>query len=184
MRWYWFDQFTEFESGRRAVAVKQVIFTGEECRDYVPGFPVYPSSLIVEGMAQIGGILVGWDDEFRENIVLAKVSKATFHDYARPGDQLKITVDVQDIRPEGAFASGTCHVGEKLLAEVDLCFAYIGERVFAGKTIDAADWARLVRNAGVLAVGKDAEGNRLTLQGRLLEAMAQTTYPSDGCCRF
>jgi 3-hydroxyacyl-[acyl-carrier-protein] dehydratase len=184
MRWYWFDQFTEFESGRRAVAVKRVNFAGEETRDYVPGFPVYPSSLIVEGMAQIGGVLVGWVNEFRENIVLAKVSKATFHDYARPGDELTLTVDVQDIRPEGAFVSGTCHVGTKLVAEVELCFAYIGEQVFAGETIDAADWVRIVRNTGVFAVGKDSQGNRLNLQGRLLEAASHPTYPGDGCCRF
>jgi 3-hydroxyacyl-[acyl-carrier-protein] dehydratase len=47
--------------------------------------PVMPMSLIVEGMAQTGGILVGHAEDFREKVILAKVSKATLDRDALPG---------------------------------------------------------------------------------------------------
>ena len=59
MRWYWIDRFVEFERGKRAVAIKAVAMSEEQNDSYLPGYPVMPSSLIIEGMAQTAGILVG-----------------------------------------------------------------------------------------------------------------------------
>ena len=58
MRWLWIDRFVEFERGRKAVAIKNVSIVEEEIDDYAPGFPIMPPALIIEGMAQLGGILV------------------------------------------------------------------------------------------------------------------------------
>src|SRR5512143_4298190 len=86
MRWIWIDKFVEFESGRRAVAVKNVTLAEEHLHDHFPGFPIMPECLMIEGMAQTGGILVGEAREFREKVVLAKISKAVFFDFVKPGD--------------------------------------------------------------------------------------------------
>ena len=89
MRWIWIDKFVEFESGRRAVAVKNVTLAEEHLHDHFPGFPVMPECLMIEAMAQTAGILVGEAKDFQEKVILAKISKATFFDYVRPGDRIR-----------------------------------------------------------------------------------------------
>ena len=66
MRWYWIDRFLEFNSGRSCQSVKNVSLAEEHLHDHFPGYPVMPASLIIEGLAQTGGILVG---EATRNIV-------------------------------------------------------------------------------------------------------------------
>ena len=83
MRWIWIDKFVEFESGRRAVAVKNVTLAEEHLHDHFPGYPVMPPSLMIEGMAQTAGILVGEARNFSEKVILAKVKRATFNRLAR-----------------------------------------------------------------------------------------------------
>ena len=78
MRWIWIDKFTEFESGKRAVSVKNVTLAEEHLHDHFPGYPTMPASLMVEAMAQTGGILVGEVRDFKEKVILAKVGKAVF----------------------------------------------------------------------------------------------------------
>ena len=58
MRWFWIDKFTEFISGRRAVAIKNVSLSEEHLVDYMPGYPLLPASLIVEGLAFEDGAAV------------------------------------------------------------------------------------------------------------------------------
>ena len=61
-----------------------------------------PASLILEGLAQTGGILVGEANDFKEKVVLAKMPKATFHREAMPGEQLTYAAEILDLRAEGA----------------------------------------------------------------------------------
>ena len=63
MRWFWIDRFIEFESGSYAKSVKNVTLAEEHLHDHFPGFPVMPGSLMIEGLAQTGGILL---DEINE----------------------------------------------------------------------------------------------------------------------
>ena len=68
MRWIWIDKFVEFDSGKRAVAVKNVTLAEEHLHDYVPGFPIMPECLMIEAMAQTAGILVGEAGDFKEKV--------------------------------------------------------------------------------------------------------------------
>ncbi len=79
MRWIWIDRFVEFHSGKSARAVQNLCRAEDHFADHFPGYPVMPASLILEGLAQTGGILVGEANQFREKVVLAKVPKAVFH---------------------------------------------------------------------------------------------------------
>ena len=60
----------------------------EHLHDLYPEFPIVPHSLIIEGMAQTAGILVGEARNFSEKVILAKIGRATFHRLVRPGDTL------------------------------------------------------------------------------------------------
>ena len=84
MRWMWIDRIIEFEANTRLVTVKTVSPNENYLVDQFPDdahsapVAVYPASLMIEGMAQTAGILVGSVNRFRENVVLAKVVVAQF----------------------------------------------------------------------------------------------------------
>ena len=132
MRWIWIDKFVEFESGRRAVAVKNVTAAEEHLHDHVPGFPVMPECLMIESMAQTAGILVGQASDFQEKVVLAKISKAVFFDYVTPGDSLRLEAQIGTISWEAASTTGRITRADRLIAEIDLMFSHIDHNL-AGK---------------------------------------------------
>ena len=151
MRWIWIDKFVEFERGRRAVAIKNVSLAEEHLHDHVPGFPVHPPTLMIEGMAQTGGVLVGEAFDFREKVILAKVTLARFHRLVLPGDQIRLEATVQgEVRPEGASIEGRITCNGNLVAEIEMMFAHldpsrapqgIGEENF----VFTDDFVRLLR---------------------------------------
>jgi 3-hydroxyacyl-[acyl-carrier-protein] dehydratase len=132
MRWIWIDKFVEFESGRRAVSVKNVSLAEEHLHDNFPGFPMMPECLMIEGMAQTAGILVGEARDFKEKVVLAKISKAVFFDYVVPGDTLRLEAQMQTIAAEAASTTGRITRGDQMIAEVDLMFSHVDQNL-AGK---------------------------------------------------
>lgn len=167
MRWFWIDRFVEFESGRRAKAVKNVSLAEEHLHDHFPGYPVHPNALIVEGLAQTGGLVVCEHYRFKEKVVLAKVPRATFHFPARPGDTLTYTAELEYISDDGAMAKCTSQVGERLQAEMEIVFAILrGD--FAAKTlIDPLALQHMMRILQAYDVGRDSEGRPLTLPAEL-----------------
>jgi 3-hydroxyacyl-[acyl-carrier-protein] dehydratase len=124
MRWTWIDRFVAFESGRSATAVKNLSLAEDHFADHFPGFPVMPAPLILEGLAQTGGILVGETKQYRENVVLAKMS-AKFHREAMAGEQLTYTTRIVDLGDTGARVSGEVRSGEDLVAEAEIMFAHV-----------------------------------------------------------
>ncbi len=170
MRWFWIDRFTEFSSGRSAVAVKNVSLAEEHLHDHFPGAPVMPNSLIIEGLAQTGGLLVAEHGGFQERVVLAKVAKARFHFSAVPGDTLTYRVSIDDIHKDGAIVSGTSHVGDRLQAEVQVFFAHLSEAAAGKSLFDPAALLAMVKLLGVFHVGRDAEGRPLEIPASLLAA--------------
>ncbi len=139
MRWIWIDKFIEFDSGKRAVALKNVTLADEHLHDHFPGFPVMPECLMIEAMAQTGGILVGEMAKFQEKVILAKIKKAVFFDYVRPGDTLLLKVNIDSFASEAASTSGTITRSDKLIAEIDLMFSHIDQNL-AGKEFPAENF--------------------------------------------
>jgi 3-hydroxyacyl-[acyl-carrier-protein] dehydratase len=170
MRWFWIDRFTEFESGRQATAIKNVSLAEEHLHDHFPGAPVMPNSLIIEGLAQTGGLLVAEQGGFLERVVLAKVAKARFHAAAVPGDTLTYRVTIDDFHKDGAIVSGTSHIGQQLQAEVQVFFAHLNEEAAGKSLFDPAALLAMVKLLGVFDVGRDANGNPLEVPQHLLLA--------------
>ncbi|MSR32633.1 MAG: beta-hydroxyacyl-ACP dehydratase [Gemmataceae bacterium] len=125
MRWIWIDRFLEFQSGKSAKAVKNLSTAEDFFRDHFPGFPVMPAPLILEGLAQTGGILVGEANQFQEKVVLAKIPTCKFHREAVAGEQLRFEVEMLLLRAEGASVGGRVFVGEDLVAEAEIFFAHL-----------------------------------------------------------
>ena len=169
-RWMWIDRFTEFVSGRRASAVKTVSLTDETLDLYMPGFPVMPCSVIVEGLAQTGGILVSEFKNYEKEVVLAKVSKAVFHRPALPGETMTYSTEIADVQPEGAIVRGTSHIGDELHAEFELFFAYLGGQLAELELISPADLLGMLRLYSLYDVAKTDEGDPLDVPQPLLDA--------------
>jgi 3-hydroxyacyl-[acyl-carrier-protein] dehydratase len=170
MRWYWIDRFTEFESGQYAVAVKNVSLAEEHLHDHYPHAPVMPNSLVIEGIAQTGGLLVAEHGNWEERVVLGKIAKARFDYHAVPGDSLVYRTTILNISKDGAIVRGTSHVGDRLQAELELYFVHIDEG-FAGKSLfEPAGFLSLLRVLGVFSVGRAADGSRLQVPEHLARA--------------
>jgi 3-hydroxyacyl-[acyl-carrier-protein] dehydratase len=129
MRWIWIDKFVEFKSGESAVSIKNVTLAEEHLHDHFPGFPIMPECLMIEAMAQTAGILVGEAKNFQEKVILAKIKKAVFHDYVRPGDTLRLSATIESIAPEAASTTGTITCDNKPIADIDLMFSHIDQNL-------------------------------------------------------
>ncbi|MCH8966717.1 MAG: beta-hydroxyacyl-ACP dehydratase [Planctomycetes bacterium] len=127
MRWIWIDAFVEFVSGERASAVKNVTIAEECLRDHFPGYPVFPPTLMIEGMAQTAGILVGEARGFCENVILAKIKAVEFDDHAVPGDQLRYEAVLESLDDQAAFTSGTVFKNGTKMGRVDLIFSHVDQ---------------------------------------------------------
>lgn len=125
MRWIWIDKFIEFNSGKNAVALKNVSLAEEHLHDNFPGFPIMPECLMVEAMAQTGGILVGEERDFQEKVILAKINKAEFYDFVRPGDTITLHADIQSVAPEAASIKGYIMRSEDKIADITMMFSHI-----------------------------------------------------------
>jgi 3-hydroxyacyl-[acyl-carrier-protein] dehydratase len=107
VRWIWIDKFEKFEVNVAAVAVKNVSLAEDHLHDHFPGFPVMPASLMIEGMAQTAGILVGAARNFQEKVILAKIGKASFSRLVRPGEQIVYSARIVNVTEQGAAIEGT-----------------------------------------------------------------------------
>ena len=172
MRWYWIDRFIEFESGRHAKAIKNISLAEDHLHDHFPAYPVMPTSLIIEGMAQTGGLLVSEVNDFAEKVVLAKVAIVKFHGEAVPGDTLTYTATIQSVKKDGAMVTATSHKGQQLQAEMDVMFAHLNGD-FEGRTLfDRKTFLYMMRVLGLFDVGRAADGSPLTEPAWMLETTA------------
>jgi 3-hydroxyacyl-[acyl-carrier-protein] dehydratase len=127
MRWIWIDRFQEFRRAEVARAVKQWSLAEDIFRDHFPEYPVVPASLMLEGLAQTGGLLVGEANDFREKVVLAKISQVEFHREVLAGEAVTMEARVLYLRPEGAAIAGRLLVGEELIGQAEITFAHLDQ---------------------------------------------------------
>ena len=127
MRWIWIDRFTEFRHREYARAVK--LWSGAEdvFAAHFPEFPVVPATLILEGLAQTGGILVGEANDYREKVVLAKFPRAHFHGEALAGQELVYETTLVDLRDEGALVEGKVTADGVEFADAEIFFAHLDQ---------------------------------------------------------
>lgn len=164
MRWMWIDRILELRRGERCVAVKNISMAEEHLHDHFPGTPVMPASLMIEGMAQTAGILVGHARDFKEKVILAKIGRAVIERDGFPGSTLFYTATIDRIDDTGASTHGIIELlehgpggadGQRVqIGAIDLMFSHIDQNmrglnfpehnfVFTDQFFD------LLRNSGV-----------------------------------
>jgi 3-hydroxyacyl-[acyl-carrier-protein] dehydratase len=126
------DRVLELEADR-ILAVKNVTINEPFFPGHFPGSPVMPGVLIVEAMAQAGGLLMLHDREDRHNrlVFFAGIDNCRFRRPVVPGDQLLLELHVVKRRERFAVLRGVARVGEELAAEAQLSSAMV-DRPTAG----------------------------------------------------
>jgi 3-hydroxyacyl-[acyl-carrier-protein] dehydratase len=118
------DRVIERERMKRIVAIKNVTMNEPFFVGHFPGYPIMPGVLVVEAMAQAGGLLLLPEVPDRENklMVFTGIERAKFRKPVVPGDQLRIEVEVMNWRVSAARLEGKAFVDGKLACEaVILC---------------------------------------------------------------
>jgi 3-hydroxyacyl-[acyl-carrier-protein] dehydratase len=165
MRWFWLDRFTEFVSGSHATALKCVSLSEDHLHDHWPYYPLMPNSLVAEGMAQCGGLLVSEIYKFSELVVLAKFAKCEFDGEVRPGDVLRYRSEIVQAKDAGASVNVTAHVETRLQGQAEIFFARLdpstSEQTKGRKLFDPDHLLHWLRLVGVFEVGVRPDGTPL-----------------------
>jgi 3-hydroxyacyl-[acyl-carrier-protein] dehydratase len=119
------DSIVELDPGKRIVGLKAVSPDRDTyLQGHFPGFPVMPGVLIVEALAQTGAVLVMHDPVNTGKLpFFARIDNCRFRRQVRPGDTLRLEVDVTSFRDPVGKAHGRALVGDTLVCEADLTFA-------------------------------------------------------------
>ncbi len=128
MRFLLIDRITAWEPGRRGVALKNVALSEDFFDDHFPLKPIMPGVLIIEGLAQLAGLLVeeGVKQQQGRSVkaLMSIVEKAKFRRPVYPGDTLEYTATVESVNELGARTAVTARVGGELTAEAQLVFSF------------------------------------------------------------
>jgi 3-hydroxyacyl-[acyl-carrier-protein] dehydratase len=122
------DRITSWEPGRRGAAVKNVALSEDYFDDHFPLKPIMPGVLMLEGMAQLAGLLleegVRRDSGRNLKALMSIVEKAKFRSPARPGDTLEYTAEVISINEAGGKVAAQTHRAGERIAECSLVFSF------------------------------------------------------------
>jgi 3-hydroxyacyl-[acyl-carrier-protein] dehydratase len=164
----WIDRIVAYEPEQRLVAIKNVSLAEEHLHDHFPADdrhdaqPIMPASLMIEGMAQTAGILVGAANRFREKVILAKIASAEFDADVVPGQTIRYDATVDRLDQAGASTSGVVQrldhaAGDgqwRDIGRVSLIFSHIDRNV-AGVTfpednfVFSDNFRTILRSAGL-----------------------------------
>ncbi len=125
------DRVLEMESGKRITAIKNVTYNEPFFAGHFPGNPIMPGVLIIEAMAQAGGILAirsSKNPEAMRQVFFTGIEKARFRRPVIPGDQLRIVLEVIGQREPFWKMRAEAFVGTQKIAEAVLS-AMVGKRV-------------------------------------------------------
>jgi len=120
------DRIVELVEDRRAVGIKNVTANEQFFQGHFPGRPVMPGVLLIEAMAQVGGVLIlNKQENFGKYVYFMSADKVKFRQAVVPGDQLVLTAEVERFRGKMGFVQTTATVEGKVVAEAQLGFALV-----------------------------------------------------------
>jgi beta-hydroxyacyl-ACP dehydratase FabZ len=116
------DRIIEMEPGKRIVGLKNVTINEPYFVGHFPGLPIMPGVLILESMAQAGGVLVKKSMNVPDEKLMffMGIDKAKFRRPVVPGDQIRLEIDVLSLHARFARVRGKAYVDGTLVAEAEL----------------------------------------------------------------
>jgi len=128
MRFFLIDRITRWEVGARAEATKNVALSEDFFDDHFPRRPVMPGVLILEGMAQVSGLLLEASLRARcgkdAKAVLTVLERTKFRDLVRPGDTLTYRAEVVSVNEAGGKARVQAVRDGRTVTETEMVFAF------------------------------------------------------------
>ncbi len=116
------DRVLEIKPGKSIVAIKNVTANESFFEGHFPDVKIMPGVLIIEAVAQAGGILLyhSLPDPMTKLVVLSKIQSAKFRRIVVPGDQLRLEVEFIKLRPRVGHVRGRALVGDEIAAEGEI----------------------------------------------------------------
>mgnify|MGYP000388444953 FL=1 len=120
------DKVTEMTEGENIIAYKNISISEPVFQGHFPGHPIYPGVMILEGMAQAGGILALkssglTDEEIKQKVIyFMSIDGAKFRSPVKPGDKLEYRISVLKLRKNLIVLDGKAYVDDTLVSEAQL----------------------------------------------------------------
>lgn len=114
------DRIIAMEPSVSITGIKNVTINEPFFQGHFPGQPIMPGVLIIEAMAQVGGVLAFSTSSEAKSVFFMSIEKAKFRKPVVPGDQLKMELKVIQHRGNVWKLSGVAKVDDKVVAEADL----------------------------------------------------------------
>jgi 3-hydroxyacyl-[acyl-carrier-protein] dehydratase len=153
VRFFCFDQVTAAEPGKRLTAVKLCSLMDGYLGDHFPRRAMMPASLIVEALAQVGGMLNLLNHDFGVDMVLILVDGVRVARQAKPGESLTLEVNMLYDHPHGATMAGAAHVDGAPVMTVDrIAFAH---EIVSTPSVMQRNRERFAYQAGGIGVGSE-----------------------------
>ncbi len=156
MRWDLIDSFEILKKGSHARALKS--FKGDEdfFAEHDPGRPRVPEPLLLEMIAQAGGVLFGLSIDFKKEVILAKIEKAFFPEALKPPCALSVEARLEEQREEGAWVSGIVFEGKKEIARARILLVTFDSLLDSGNKVVFNDG--FLKHYDIYNVAKKSEG--------------------------
>lgn len=120
------DKIEEIEEGKRAVGIKNVTVNEPFFQGHFPGNPIMPGVLIVEAMAQVGGVAILCQEEYKNKLaVFAGIDHVRFRRQVVPGDVLRMEAEMIAIKRGIGKAKVKAEVDGQLVCEGELMFGLV-----------------------------------------------------------
>lgn len=115
------DRIIEMEPGKRIVGIKNVTLNEPFFEGHFPGNPIMPGVLIIEAMAQTGGVLAFKTyPEKKGSVFFLGIDNARFRKPVTPGDQLKMVVEVKKQKMDIWVFEAKAYVNDEIVAEAEI----------------------------------------------------------------
>lgn len=128
MRFFLIDKINEWNVGKTAKAVKNIALSEDFFDDHFPRRPVMPGVLIVEGMAQLSGLLLeaSLKEQYGEDAkaILTVLERTKFRDLVKPGDALIYTTEITSVNRNGGKVSASAYLNDKTVVTTGMVFAF------------------------------------------------------------